>query len=93
MKADLAKQKKTLVTYQTDFSHYDEVYKYLHPEYPSFDKIDYWTGYYSNRPTFKNLICKGFQVVFNTMTFTNLAQAIIDADIRQDYFDACTVRN
>ena len=57
---------------EADFSHYDEVFAYLHPEFKSTSKIDYWTGYYNNRPTLKQLIYKTFNLFQVTLTFINM---------------------
>lgn len=46
--------------YNPDFSHYDEQFNLLHPEFKGTDRIDYWTGYYSNRPSLKTQIYRAF---------------------------------
>ena len=56
-----------------DFSHYDEHFHILHPEFKGRDRIDYWTGYYSNRPALKSLIYRAFSSFHSTETLTNLA--------------------
>ena len=56
-----------------DFTHYDEIFHYLHYEFDGKNRIDYWTGFYSNRPALKALIFKTFNYYFNTITFANLA--------------------
>lgn len=38
---------------EADFSHYDENFHILHPEFTGRNRIDYWTGYFSNRPILK----------------------------------------
>ena len=59
--------------YNPDFSHYDERFKILHPSFEGPDRIDYWTGYYHNRPSLKSLIYRAFQNLHLATTFTNLA--------------------
>lgn len=39
---------------EADFSHYEEYFHILHPEFNGKNRIDYWTGYYSNRPSLKS---------------------------------------
>jgi len=56
-----------------DFSLYDEEFHLLHPEFPGRSRIDYWSGYYSNRPSLKAAITKAFNSYFNALTFLNLA--------------------
>jgi hypothetical protein len=70
--------KGSLEKLDLDFSHYDEKFHYLHPEFKSENRIDYWTGYYSNRPTLKALIYKMFNFYHNCVTFTNLIQMYFD---------------
>lgn len=58
---------------EADFSHYDEHFHNLHPEFVGENRIDYWTGYYSNRPLLKYSIYKSFNNYFHAMNFLNLA--------------------
>ena len=60
--------------YNSDFSHYDEHFHLLHPDFEGRDRIDYWTGYYSNRPGLKSLIYRSFHHFHLSETFANLAQ-------------------
>jgi len=56
-----------------DYSQYDEKFHYLHKEFKGVDRVDYWAGYYSNRPAFKSLIYQAFNHFHVTETFINLA--------------------
>lgn len=59
--------------YNPDFSHYDEHFHLLHPEFKGLDRVDYWTGYYSNRPSLKTLIYRAFSYYHSASTFSLLS--------------------
>lgn len=59
---------------EADFSHYDELFHILHTDFPGRDRLDYWTGYYSNRPSLKALIFKAHNYLHTAQVFGNLAQ-------------------
>ena len=58
-----------------DFSHYDENIRYLHSYFKGVDKVDYWTGYYSNRPSLKSTIYRAFNFYKTASIFTHLSLA------------------
>ncbi|CDW87606.1 alpha-mannosidase 2 [Stylonychia lemnae] len=75
---------------ETDFSLYDEKFHKLHPDFQGKNRVDYWSGYYSNRPALKFAISKAFNFYFNSMTFLNLAQMLIDNQQGINPFDKLT---
>eukprot|EP00347_Sterkiella_histriomuscorum_P022331 403330858 len=70
---------------QQDFSHYDEQFHILHPEFNGRQRIDYWTGYYSNRPVLKQTIYQAFNSFFHAQNFMNLGQLIIDSQTQKSH--------
>ncbi len=64
-----------------DFSHYDENIKELHSYFKGKDKIDYWTGYYSNRPSLKSMIYRSFNYYSTAQIFNNLALVYQEREI------------
>lgn len=62
--------------YNPDISHYDEHFHILHPEFEGKDRIDYWTGYFSNRPALKSLIYRSFSYFHAAETFSSLTHLI-----------------
>jgi hypothetical protein len=66
-----------------DFTTYDEKVVYLNPGWDK-DQVDYWTGYYSNLPFHKQLICDAFTTMkiaslFGTVNATTRQQIVSGA--------------
>jgi len=69
----LSKVEDIPTLFNPDFSHYDEHFHLLHPEFKGLDRVDYWTGYYSNCPSLKTLIYRAFSYYQAASTFSLLS--------------------
>ena len=70
---DINREKTRLQKYSFDFGQYDENTRHLDSErFKSMHRIDYWTGYHSNRGAHKALIKRNFNWLEVTKNFINL---------------------
>jgi len=93
---DINLKKTTLRKYPFDFGQYDENTRHLDSErFKSMHRIDYWTGYHSNRGAHKALIkrnCNWLEITSNFINLFEIKKCSKSGDVKAALPTTCSLK-